>query len=103
MVFTFESTYNSWMGAGLGALVGGLYIARVMYLENESPLLIYIGFGAVLVSIILFSLSFIFFKKNIDTLKRKQVKRSVSLILIALITILLIIGAILSLILIIGN
>lgn len=102
-VMTHESTFNSWISVGLGALVGGLYLARIIYLEDESILTYYAGLGGVFASIIVFSLSFMLFKKNMGDVKTKHTKRSTSISSAAIITLLLIIGAILSLILIIGS
>lgn len=102
-VMTHESTFNSWISVGLGALVGGLYLARIIYLEDESILTYYAGLGGVFASIIVFSLSFMLFKKNMGDVKTKHTKRTTSISSAAIITLLLIIGAILSLILIIGS
>lgn len=102
-VMTYESTFNSWMTVGLGALVGGLYMARIIYLEDESILTYYAGLGGVFASIIVFSLSFMLFKKNMNRVKTKHAERSASMLLTEIISLLLIIGAILSLIFIMGS
>lgn len=74
-VMTYEETFNSWVSVGLGAIVGGLYVARIIYNQNESILTNYIGIGTLIASIFIFISSFVFLKKNMDRMETKQAKK----------------------------
>lgn len=74
-VMTYEETFNSWVSVGLEAIVGGLYVARIIYNQNESILTNYIGIGTLIASIFIFISSFVFLKKNMDRMETKQAKK----------------------------
>lgn len=68
-VMTHESTFNSWISVGLGALVGGLYLARIIYLEDESILTYYAGLGEYLEVLLSFHYHLCFLRKIWTMLK----------------------------------
>ena len=100
-VMANERTYNSWMRSGISSTVGGLFIARFLGTGQKDPILTIIGFIFVLASVWFFILGYWSYKADLERIHGKEARRSVPLSVTLIMTIGLIIGALLSLTLII--
>lgn len=73
-----ERTFNSWIRSGLTAVVGGLFIARFLGEGAKSPVITAIGLIFLLASMGFYIIGYLRYKEDIERVKGKQSKRSVS-------------------------
>ncbi|MDD1775305.1 MAG: DUF202 domain-containing protein [Methanobacterium sp.] len=95
-----ERTFNSWVRTGLTAVVGGLFVARFIGEGQKSFLVTVIGLVFILSSMGFYAVGYWRFRKDMERIKGKEIKRGVSHWVILSTSLALIFSAALSLLLI---